>query len=199
MVSKEEKSEETRQEIMEATFRALCKHGYANLTMQKIANESNKSKSSLHYHYDTKENLIVEFIEYLLEGFREVMVPNKENPLDRLNGLIDRMLYGLEENEDPEKFHTALIELSSQAPYQKSIRDQISINDNEIHRIIAEIIEEGIDEEVFREVDPDVVASLIISTIDGGRLRQISTNQEASDEVRHSLDQFINSYLLLDH
>ncbi len=198
MVSKEEKSEETRQEIMEATFRALCKNGYANLTMQKIANESNKSKSSLHYHYDTKENLIVEFIEYLLEGFREVMVPNKENPLDRLNGLIDRMLYGLEENEDPERFHTALIELSSQAPYQKSIRDQISINDKEIHRIIAEIIEEGIDEEVFREVDPDVVASLIISTIDGGRLRQISTNQEASDEVRHSLDQFINSYLLLD-
>ncbi|MFQ3319213.1 MAG: AcrR family transcriptional regulator [Natronomonas sp.] len=31
--------EETRERIMEATYRALCAHGYASLTMQDIADE----------------------------------------------------------------------------------------------------------------------------------------------------------------
>ena len=33
-------AEETRERIMDATYRALCTHGYAALTMQDIADES---------------------------------------------------------------------------------------------------------------------------------------------------------------
>ena len=37
----------TRAAIMEATFEALSKHGYADLTIQTIADEFEKSKSLL--------------------------------------------------------------------------------------------------------------------------------------------------------
>ncbi|MEF8974259.1 MAG: helix-turn-helix domain-containing protein, partial [Haloarcula sp.] len=44
---------DTADDIMDATYRALCTHGYADLTMQDIADESDKSKAALHYHYDS--------------------------------------------------------------------------------------------------------------------------------------------------
>ena len=54
---------------MAATYRALCAHGYADLTMQEIANEAGVSKAALHYHYDTKRALILSFLDMLSSDF----------------------------------------------------------------------------------------------------------------------------------
>lgn len=147
MHSDESMSEEVKQEAMKATFRALCRYGYADLTMKKIADESEKCKSTFHYHYDTKENLLVNFIEYLLEGFTEKMVPETDDPVERLDGLIDNMLFGLGDEETTESFHTALLEIRSQAPYNKKFREQITTNDEHILDVVSEIIEEGIEKD----------------------------------------------------
>lgn len=36
---KNDEQSETHAEIMEATYRVLCEHGYASLTMQKVSDE----------------------------------------------------------------------------------------------------------------------------------------------------------------
>ena len=59
--------EATRGRIVDATYRALCANGYAALTMQDIADECDRSTSLLHYHFDTKEDLLVELLAHLLE------------------------------------------------------------------------------------------------------------------------------------
>ncbi len=61
--------EGTRAEIMDATYEALRKHGYAELTIQTIADEFPKSKSLLYYHYDAKDDLLVDFVDWLVEEF----------------------------------------------------------------------------------------------------------------------------------
>jgi len=45
---------ETKSEIIAATNRVLCEHGYAGLTIQKIADESSMTTAAIHYHFDTK-------------------------------------------------------------------------------------------------------------------------------------------------
>jgi len=67
---------------MEATYRALCAHGYADLTTQDIADESETSKASLHYHYDTKEELLLSFLDYLYDRFVERY--ERRTPLGRM-------------------------------------------------------------------------------------------------------------------
>lgn len=52
---------EVDEEIMEATYRALREHGYADLTIKRIAAEYGKSTAAVHYHYDTKEELLRRF------------------------------------------------------------------------------------------------------------------------------------------
>ncbi|MEF8875031.1 MAG: TetR/AcrR family transcriptional regulator [Candidatus Thermoplasmatota archaeon] len=196
MSEKKEISSKTRKDIMKATFRAIREHGYAELTMDKIAEEYDKCKSNLHYHYGTKENLMVDFITYLLEGFKEKVVPDTDDPVKRLDGLIDSMLFGIGEGEIPERFHAVLVELRSQAPHNEKYRKKITENDRFIHNKVKEIIEEGIEKERFKEVNPDQIATIILSTIDGGRARQISTERDVAEKAKEALDQMIESLLL---
>lgn len=62
---------ETSAEIMEATRRALCEHGYADMTMQRIANNSSMTTATIHYHFDTKKELLNAFFDELAARFEQ--------------------------------------------------------------------------------------------------------------------------------
>jgi len=61
------------EEIMEATYRALLRHGYADLSISRIADELDKSKAAIYYHYDTKDDLLVAFLEFAVDRFEETI------------------------------------------------------------------------------------------------------------------------------
>jgi len=56
----------TREEILEATYLSLCEHGYAGLTITKISQNLDKSRSVVYDYYDTKENLLLDLVKHLL-------------------------------------------------------------------------------------------------------------------------------------
>src|SRR5699024_8534223 len=94
--------------IMEATYRALCEHGAAELSVQAIADEFDKSKSLIFYHYESREQLLSAFLAYLLDGFeRRVAASADEEPDEQLDRLIDTLLFGPDDNED---FQIAMFE-----------------------------------------------------------------------------------------
>lgn len=189
---------DTQADIMAATYRALCRHGYADLTMQTIADEFEKSKALLHYHYDTKQDLLVAFLEYLLEQFEDrITIENVDGPADRLDAFIDVLLFGRTDDQSPEddhwEFHTALLEIRAQAPYQDAYREQLTRNYNAVEESLIAIIERGIDAGVFNDVDTRETAALILATISGARLHQVSLECDGlPDVVRKALaDQVI--------
>ncbi|MFC7176334.1 TetR/AcrR family transcriptional regulator [Halosegnis marinus] len=78
---------ETEEEVMEATYAALAEHGYAGLTVQTIADAFPKSKSLLYYHYDDKEAILRDFIDYLVDAFRAAFeFEGADDPRRRSNG-----------------------------------------------------------------------------------------------------------------
>lgn len=196
MVSKDDIPPDVRKDIMKATLKAIRKHGYADLTMEKISDEFGKCKSTLHYHYGTKEELIVEFIRFLQEGFKKHIMPESDDPLKKLEGIIDRMMFGTKDGKVPERFHTVLLELRAQAHHNDRYREQITENDRFIHGKVTEVIEEGIEKDVFKNVDPSLFATIILSSIDGARARQISTDRDAIQKARGSLDRILDEMLL---
>lgn len=177
--------------LMEATYRALCEHGYADLTMQDIADEAGRSKSLLHYHYDTKEGLFVAFLDYLLTRF-EAFVEEEldgQSAHDRLLSLVDLLLI-----DDPEqaRLHQALLELRSQAPHNEEYRDQMRRNKGILETAIADIIVAGIENGEFREVDPDDTARFILATLDGARSVRVALDDtEDVAAVRKGIREFV--------
>ena len=60
---------DTREAILDAAFRALCEHGYADLTIKRIGEEFDKSPSLVYHHYDGKDELLIDLLEFLLAEF----------------------------------------------------------------------------------------------------------------------------------
>lgn len=182
----------SREAIMEATYRVLADEGYADLTTKAIAEEVGKSTALIHYYYDTKEALLVEFLEYLLDSFREgVERQSGTAPAERLETFLVQFVTG---PEHPEAFHTAMLDLRTQAPHNDGFRAQLRTNDREITDYIADAVTAGVESGDFREVDPDRVASFLFSAVDGARTRWVVTGNDdvladAREELRTYLDE----------
>ncbi|THE65301.1 TetR/AcrR family transcriptional regulator [Salinadaptatus halalkaliphilus] len=194
---------DTQEAIMHATYRALCKHGYANLTMQTIADEFDKTKGVIHYHYDTKEDLLVAFLEYLLESFEQSLAAIEgETPLERLEAFVDALLFGPPDRGqfDHWELTIALLEVRSEAPYNAEFRRQLSRNYETIEATVVAIVEDGIEQGQFRQnVDPEQVAVLLMTTINGARMYQVSLDRDdVADIVRTALEAVVREWLCAD-
>jgi AcrR family transcriptional regulator len=202
--------EEHNEALMAATYRALCEHGYADLTMADIAREADRSTSLLHYHYDTKEGLLVAFLDYLLDEFGETIDGRADDdPERRLRVLLDRLIYGpgaagdegpfADEPDPDEDFHTAMFELRAQAPYVPAYREAIASHDDYLHALTVEILEAGMSAGVFREANPDVVAATLLAAVRGDRVRAIVLGDDsATDAVREGIETYVLDALLVD-
>jgi AcrR family transcriptional regulator len=206
-------SAETRTAIMEATHRALCKHGYANLTIQNIADEFDMTSAVLHYHYNTKDELLAAFLERVLDWYADqIDVDDIDDPRDRLEVLINALLIVLLDLDDPtsdgaseepsleqgEAFSMALLEMRAQAGRDEEFREQFTANYDYAKDIMVATIEEGIEQGEFRAVNPEQVASLLLSAMLGGRAYHVSlTHDGTAPATRNALVDLILDDLLL--
>ncbi|HWK45485.1 MAG TPA: TetR/AcrR family transcriptional regulator [Stellaceae bacterium] len=64
--TQEERSHETRRLLLAATIQALFEHGYSRATTAEIANRAGVSRGALNHHFDSKEDLVVQAVEWQL-------------------------------------------------------------------------------------------------------------------------------------
>ncbi|EMA67711.1 TetR family transcriptional regulator [Halorubrum aidingense JCM 13560] len=164
-------------EIMDGVYRALRAHGFADVTMQDIADECSKSKSLLHYHYDTKEDLLVAFLDHVItDSEARIDAHADDPPTERLAQFVGWFVFEADA-VDREAFHIALLELRTQGPFNERIRDQLARSDRLLRGTVADILEAGIEQGVFRDVDVEETAALLVATLDGARTRQITLSE----------------------
>ncbi len=187
-------------EIMDGVYQALCDHGYAALTMQDIADECGKSKSLLHYHYDTKEELLVSFLDGILADYEQKLESRADQPpTTRLVEFVARFVFTPDDTERA-SFHLALLEMRSQGPFNDRIRESLCRSDELLRGTVADILEDGIDSGVFRPVDVEETAALLVAMLDGARTRQITlsdTDEETYTQLvaRQALQQVVDPLL----
>lgn len=175
----------TRTDIMEATFDALSKHGYADLTIQTIADEFEKSKSLLYYHYETKDALMVDFLEFILEGFTtQVEMEGEEEAPDRLWTVVELLLPpDVHEDEEARRLRRALLELRMQAPYDEAYARRFEEMDELLTATFEAIISEGVDDGTF-DVDPATGAELLLDAVMGATVRVVTLETEGRTALR---------------
>jgi AcrR family transcriptional regulator len=190
---------DVRAAIMRGTYKALCEHGYTELTAQDIADRTDKSKSLLFYHYDSKEDLLADFVEYLLERFDERVDETRTlPPVERLATFVDWFLYGPAET-DRQSFHTAMLELRTQAPYNEQYRKKLRKSDDQLRATLEEILREGLEAGEFEEHEPEETAALLIAAFDGARIRQLTIGRdEYLEQVRAATATWVFDDLLAE-
>ncbi|GAB6862525.1 TetR/AcrR family transcriptional regulator [Haloplanus litoreus] len=180
--------------IMEATYQALRKHGYADLTIQRIADEYGKSTAAVHYYYDTKDELLAAFLDYLLERFVDsIHDVETTDPEERLELLLDELLVKPQENPD---LSVALLEMRSQAPYKDAFSKRFEQNDEYIRYMLKAVVNHGIDEGVFNDVDADHITRSLMTIVDGGRTRAVVLDDlESLETARQTASEYVDAML----
>ncbi len=189
---------DTREAIMQATYTALCEHGYAGLTIARIAEDFEKSKSLLYHHYDSKDDLLLDFLSFMLEEFEQtVPAEESESATERLARVFDHSLDDVPE-EGSLEFLRAVVELRAQAAHDERFRDHFTDNDRVVHDRLVNIIEAGIEAGEFREVDPEQVAAMLLATLSGAMNQRATSEIDREAAIRRELDRYLTDLLAAD-
>ena len=179
---------ETSTEIIRATGRALCEHGYANLTMQRIAEESSMTTAAIHYHFDTKEELLNALLDDVVDDFEERLACDGGDPRERLAAFLDAVFTPSIDRAD--EFPVAIMELKSQAPYHETYRKRFIELDEAMRAVVATIVRDGIAEGHFDDADPDEVARTVSTIFNGGHVRKVALG-EGHEETRRAVERYL--------
>ncbi|SFR67140.1 TetR/AcrR family transcriptional regulator [Halogeometricum limi] len=177
-------SSDAATDIMDGTHSALRTHGYAELTMQDIADEAGLSKAALHYHFDCKHDLLLAFLDRLLARFRErISDVGGDDAADRLLSLVETVLLPPTDGE-PHEFRTALLEIEAQAPYDEAYRSRLERFDEVLTEEVRSILEDGVAEGTFcDDVDPAEAASFVVTYVRGARTENVAVGTALGDSL----------------
>lgn len=183
-----------KEEILEATSRALRKHGYRDLTIQDIADEFDKSKSLLYYHYEGKEMLFADLLQYTTHEFLDELQRSGETPKDQLTHLVDQLLPETV-GEERRTAQLALLEFRSQVPHVEVYAQQYTEIDRLFKETVREIIEDGVEQGQFRDVDAELEAELFVSLVSGMRTRRLTSGAFSIETARQALTDHLHQRL----
>lgn len=178
---------DSKKEIMEATYSALCRHGYADLTIEKISAESEKGKSLIYYHFDDKEDLILEFMDFMTENMDKCLnnLKSKDGE-ERLEELLD-LLLGFED-EDMWEFYRAMKEIQGRAQYNSELQEKFMNFDDLLMEEFTQVIDQ-IDVE-----NVEIKAEILLSAVQGTLNRKITSDgRESMEEIKEELKDIAES------
>ncbi|WP_232700930.1 TetR/AcrR family transcriptional regulator [Halobacterium wangiae] len=188
---------DTERELMAATGAALAEHGVAGVTTQKIADEWGRAQSLVHYYYDTKEDLIVAYVEALHERMADEYAEMADDPpLDRLEWSL---VGGIDYHPDGSEQVNALYDLHGEAPHNERYRAALDDFEDAGRRFLETAIRDGVEEGTFRGVDPEAAATFLLSASDGVLLRTVSLRRaDDAPLFRAGAERYVDEVLLTD-
>lgn len=86
------KAPDSRQRFISAAIRLFARHSFAGTSLQMIADEVGVTKSAVHHHFRTREELLTAVVEPLAEEFRAAIVAAETQRTRRARA--ERMLTG---------------------------------------------------------------------------------------------------------
>lgn len=179
---------DTELAILEATAAALVEHGYADVSMAKIAAEFEKSQSLIHHYFDDKEGLLAAFLAYERDRMTEQLSEFPDEPGPRFEAIVDRFVRQFGEWA-MEEVTAVYFELTAAARQSEPIRRELVALDDALHEELSATVAAGVEDGTFADVDPDAVATMVIAAHD--RRAMHSLYDTGGDRVADALDRFV--------
>ncbi|MDZ7746684.1 MAG: TetR/AcrR family transcriptional regulator [Halobacteriales archaeon] len=175
---------DSREQIMRAAFEALATHGYADLTVARIADEFEKSKSLLYYHYDGKDDILRSLLDYATDQFlAELDAESTEDAAVNLRQFVDQLL-----PESPDEGvltgRRVILELRGEAVGNPDFRATFTAMDERLRDRVVTEVEAGVEAGIFATDNPETVATELTLLLNGALLESATTNHEVTETAR---------------
>ncbi len=139
-ISENKEPIETIEKIILATIETVANYGYKGASTQKIANRAGVSKSLIHYHFKTKEDLLIHALNYFASEIAEEIKIKIQNLLPSIETAIvaaKEIYKSLITNKIRSAF---FVEMYSNAIHNKKFRNKIQKYHNFEEDLIYDVI-----------------------------------------------------------
>jgi AcrR family transcriptional regulator len=154
----------TRGDIVAAAGRMFADKGYHGTSMRDLGRELGLLGSSLYSHIDSKEDLLVEVVD---EGAR-LFLNSSERAIAVEGGAEEKLRALIAGHVDVVLDHLDVVRtyLNEARMLDESHRTRVVSARDEYESRFREVIQQGIDEGVFRsDVDPKIASIFILSVL----------------------------------
>ncbi|KXS43783.1 MAG: TetR family transcriptional regulator [Candidatus Frackibacter sp. T328-2] len=145
-----------KERIFTAAIDKFSQKGSTNTTMQEIAETAGVGKGTLYRYFENKENLIYSLIQYGINKMTNQVkekISQVELPLEKLKIIVGAQLEFYDQHQNFCKFLTREI-----WGYQSKFEDYIKEIRSNNTVIIENIIKDGIERGVFKELNAETAA-----------------------------------------
>lgn len=150
-----------KQKIKSIAIQLIYQKGYHACSISNIAERVGIQKSSIYYHYLNKEDLLFGILKETMDDLNESLQRSLENVEGTEERLMAMIRNHLNFHMDRQK-EVIISDSEMRGLTADNLRSVIRMRD-EYDRKMREIIKKGIDEGIFINKDPRVVANAIIT------------------------------------
>jgi AcrR family transcriptional regulator len=178
------KSEASRQLVIDAAVATLATRGFAQTSVQDIADTAKLSKGAVHYHFESKNDLIQCVLSQCCEVLSARARAAWEAPgtaMDRVRRAVEQM-WIVRKERTPE--FKVISDLMAQAVHDESLRAQVA---RMFQRNREELVEAGLHGlsalGVKPRVSEAVVPRLLLAALDGLALHAVFDPMQPDEEM----------------
>ena len=160
--------EARRLQLIRATIRSIAKHGLSDTTVATVAGEAQLSQGIVNLHFQSKERLLIETLQYVTDEYRDTWEKAIANAgpsnAERLAALLavdyNRSVF---DREKIAVWFAYWSETRSRPTYRKLCAERDLGYDTTLKELVAALIEEG----GYRSLDPDIIANGLAAMAEG--------------------------------
>ena len=184
------KGEQTRQAIIEKAAPLFNQQGFAGCSMADIMQATGLEKGGVYRHFSSKEELAAEVFRYAMQIALEARSIADRPDLDAISKLrlmVERFVTVPSPLPGGCPLLNAAIDTDDGNPMLRTlVQDALARWKARIRKIVQQGINDG---QIDRSVDPQSIANLMISTLEGAlMITRLEGNRRALHDAQASLD-----------
>ena len=152
-----------RHRIFNVAARLFLKQGYHETSMRQVAEAAGMGKSTLYDYFRNKEEILLYFVEQEMDTFHQeaVQIAAMNIPVEeKLRRIIRSLWTYLEENKE-----MAVLLARESSRLGEKATERIDSRHENYRKILEGVIQQGIQEGVFRSANPTLASSILFGII----------------------------------
>jgi len=186
-----------RSQLLDAAFDCMAQKGYGNFSLKEVAEKAALSKGIIHYYFKDKGELLILLLDRLTQSMDELVnqkAIQAKSPPGRIKAIFEASFEVVSKKRMA--FFQVLMDFCGQATKNEEIRGITAGLYARYRRLTKKILEDGIEEGIFKPVDTDAVSTALVGTVIGV-LFQYMLDEEAFDldRVQRICEELILNYV----
>jgi AcrR family transcriptional regulator len=173
----QQRSEETRSNILDASIRLFAAQGFERTTVSEICSQAGVSKGAFFHHFPTKQDVFMRVLENWLAALDDQLKALIESSNSVSDGLVQMAAIGREVFNQSNGQLGMFLEFWEQSRHDPEVWKVTVAPYRKYTQLFASYLRKGIEEGSIEPVDPDMAARMIVAMAVGFLLQNLMDPQ----------------------